>query len=72
MNALATYLPQDRLRALARGEALPDRTHGAALFADISGFVPLTEALTHELGPRRGIVSFGRFTVSAHDQRGSS
>ena len=35
---LHTYLPQDRLRALARGETLPDRTTGSALFADISGF----------------------------------
>jgi adenylate cyclase len=49
-----THLPQDRLRALARGEPLPDRTTGAALFADISGFTPLTEALRDSLGPRRG------------------
>ncbi|GAB4579315.1 MAG: adenylate/guanylate cyclase domain-containing protein [Anaerolineales bacterium] len=53
--SLATYLPQDRLRALARGEPLPNRTTGAALFADISGFTPLTEKLTQTLGPRRGI-----------------
>jgi class 3 adenylate cyclase len=51
---LHTYLPQDRLRALARGEALPDRTSGAALFADISGFTALTEALQRSLGARRG------------------
>jgi hypothetical protein len=36
MSNLRTYLPQDRLRALARGETLPDRTSGAAIFADIS------------------------------------
>ena len=54
MSALHTYLPQDRLRALARGETLPDRTTGAALFADISGFTLLTEALRDSLGPRRG------------------
>jgi class 3 adenylate cyclase len=51
---LSTYLPQDRLRALARGETLPDRASGSALFADISGFTPLTEALRDALGPRRG------------------
>ena len=51
---LHTYLPQDRLRALARGESLPDRTNGSALFADISGFTPLTETLRELLGPRRG------------------
>jgi len=52
--ALHTYLPQDRLRALARGEVLPDRADGSALFADISGFTPLTEALRDLLGARRG------------------
>jgi class 3 adenylate cyclase len=51
---LHTYLPQDRLRALANDETLPNRTTGAALFADISGFTPLTEALRNSLGPRRG------------------
>ncbi len=54
MNALLAYLPEDRARALARGVGLPNRTHGAALFADISGFTPLTEALTQTLGPRVG------------------
>ena len=48
------YIPGDRRRALAAGAALPDRVHGAALFADISGFTPLTEALAQELGPQRG------------------
>ena len=51
---LHTYIPQDRLRALASGGTLPDRTIGSALFADISGFTPLTEALRDSLGPRRG------------------
>ena len=42
MTALSAYIPQDRFRALAAGESLPDRTTGSALFADISGFTPLT------------------------------
>jgi len=54
MEAAATYLPMDRRLALARGESLPARTQGAAIFADISGFTPLTEALAHELGASRG------------------
>ena len=54
MNAMNVYIPIDRRHALARGEGLPDRAWGAALFADISGFTPLTEALARELGPRRG------------------
>jgi len=51
---LNLYLPQDRQLALGRGEILPDRAMGSALFADISGFTPLTEALNQALGPRRG------------------
>jgi class 3 adenylate cyclase/tetratricopeptide (TPR) repeat protein len=54
MRTLSTYLPQDRLRALAHNESLPDRTSGSALFADISGFTALTESLRESLGPRRG------------------
>ncbi len=52
--SLQTYIPQDRLRALASGHALPDRTSGAALFADISGFTALTEGLRDALGSRQG------------------
>ncbi|HMB23490.1 MAG TPA: adenylate/guanylate cyclase domain-containing protein [Anaerolineales bacterium] len=51
---LGTFLPQDRLRALTRDESLPDRARGSALFADISGFTHLTEALRESLGARRG------------------
>lgn len=47
-------MPRDRRRALAMGVELPDRVQGAALFADISGFTPLTEALAEELGAQRG------------------
>ena len=48
------HIPGDRRRALAAGIQMPDRVRGAALFADISGFTPLTEALANELGPQRG------------------
>ncbi|MBF4765508.1 AAA family ATPase [Nocardioides islandensis] len=48
------YIPGDRRRALARGEELPGRSRGSAVFVDISGFTPLTEALARELGGRRG------------------
>ena len=48
------YIPRDRRRALSRGTAMPDRVRGAGLFADVSGFTPLTEALAAELGPQRG------------------
>jgi class 3 adenylate cyclase/FixJ family two-component response regulator len=53
-ETVAMYLPMDRRQALARGETLPEWTHGAALFADISGSTPLTETLAQELGLQRG------------------
>ena len=49
----SAYIPGDRRDALAAGRALPERVHGAALFADISGFTALTEALAGELGSQR-------------------
>ncbi|RLT41525.1 MAG: hypothetical protein DWI57_06865, partial [Chloroflexi bacterium] len=54
MENPAAYIPLDRRRALAAGAELPIHTTGAALFADISGFTPLTEALALAYGPRRG------------------
>ena len=54
MNPMSAYLPQDRRYALACGTPIPDRVDGAVLFADISGFTPLTEALRLALGPRQG------------------
>ncbi len=48
------YLPGDRHQALVAGRPMADRVHGGALFADISGFTPLTEVLAAELGPHRG------------------
>ena len=48
------YIARDRRWALHEHRELPDRVSGAALFADISGFTPLTEALAGELGSQRG------------------
>ncbi len=39
---------------LAAHRTLPAHAYGSALFADISGFTPLTEALARQLGQRRG------------------
>ncbi len=54
IESLYPYLPVDRRHALFTNKALPDRVRGAALFADISGFTPLTAALAQELGRQRG------------------
>lgn len=56
---IEAYIPGDRRRALASGTTMPDRVSGAAIFADISGFTPLTEALAKELGPQRGAEELG-------------
>src|SRR5437899_1097746 len=54
MGAFESYIPIDRRHAIARNAHLPERAEGTALFADISGFTPLTEALARTLGARRG------------------
>jgi predicted ATPase/class 3 adenylate cyclase len=54
MESPSAYIPSDRRQAILRGENLPHRSTGAALFADISGFTPLTEALLKAYGPKRG------------------
>jgi class 3 adenylate cyclase/tetratricopeptide (TPR) repeat protein len=54
METWGSWLPADRRAALARGASIPDRADGAVLFADISGFTPLTEALLNAHGPKRG------------------
>jgi predicted ATPase/class 3 adenylate cyclase len=48
------YIARDRRWSLATHSTMPDRVRGAGLFADISGFTPLTEALADELGSQRG------------------
>ncbi len=50
----AAYIPLDRRRALAAESALPASAWGAVLFADISGFTPLTERCVQAYGPQRG------------------
>jgi adenylate cyclase len=66
-ESLLAYIPMDRRLAMARGETLPDRTEGAALFADISGFTPLTEALVRELGPQRGAEELTGYLNQVYD-----
>ncbi len=50
----SAYIPMDRRQALLHDQPVPEYTRGAALFADISGFTALTEALVEALGPQRG------------------
>lgn len=76
---LSIYLPMDRRAALGRGETLPEQSVGSVLFADISGFTPLTAAFVAELGKQRGAEEMTRqikqvFTAliaEVHNYRGS-
>jgi len=67
MESLIAYIPVDRRFALVNGANLPDRSNGSALFADISGFTPLTEALVRELGPLRGAEELSRHLNLVYD-----
>ncbi len=67
MEAPSAYIPMDRQWAIARGESLPDRISGTALFADISGFTPLTDALLQALGTRRGTDELTRHLNQVYD-----
>ena len=54
MESANFYMPTDRRRAMLHDQHLPEQATGAVLFADISGFTPLTNALVAEFGARRG------------------
>lgn len=54
LDPLAFYIPEDRRQAIAVGDNLARRMKGAALYVDVSGFTPLTEALVNLYGPQRG------------------
>jgi class 3 adenylate cyclase len=59
MESLIAYLPTDRRIALVQGQTLAEHTTGAALFADISGFTPLTEGflrLAHSVAQKNSLV----------------
>jgi class 3 adenylate cyclase/tetratricopeptide (TPR) repeat protein len=63
----STYLAADRARALAAASELPELSEGTALFADISGFTPLTDTLARELGQRYGAEELTRYLNTVYD-----
>lgn len=67
MDSPIAYIPMDRRQALARPRRFAEHSHGAALFADISGFTPLTEALVRELGAQRGAEELTHFLNLIYD-----
>jgi adenylate cyclase len=67
INQARLYIPQDRREAITLGKDLPENVEGAALFADISGFTPLTEALSETLGLRRGAEELPLYLNAIYD-----
>jgi class 3 adenylate cyclase/tetratricopeptide (TPR) repeat protein len=67
MESAEAYIPRDRRHALATNTELPDYATGAVLFADISGFTPLTEALVQTLGASRGAEELTRILNQVYD-----
>jgi DNA-binding response OmpR family regulator len=65
-DTATSYVPMDRRQALVRGIGLPGRAQGTALFADISGFTPLTESFARELGLQRGAEEVTRQVNRVH------
>jgi predicted ATPase/class 3 adenylate cyclase len=64
---LTDYIALDRRWALARGDQLAEQSEGSALFADVSGFTPLTEALVKSLGERRGTETLPHYLNMVYD-----
>src|SRR4051794_7700370 len=52
-GALSSFVAEDRVAALASGDALPASATGAVLFVDVAGVTPLTDRLVASLGPQR-------------------
>jgi len=72
LESLSVYIPMDRRQAMQDGVILDGDITGTALFADISGFTPLSEALVRSLGPQRGAeeltIHLNRFYDALIDQ----
>jgi CheY-like chemotaxis protein len=67
-GSMASFVPIDRRAALASGGELRSSARGTVLFADISGFTPLTESLARELGLQRGAEEITRHVNRVHDR----
>ncbi len=55
MYTVAAFVAPDRLNALAEGKVLPEQVTGSILFADISGFTSLTEAMVDHFGEKDAV-----------------
>lgn len=65
--SLATFVPADRRDAIRAGTSLGPLVTGTALFADLSGFTPLTQRLMEAQGADRGGESLARHLAQMFD-----
>jgi len=75
----SAWIPQDRRISIARGAEILARAWGVVLFADITGFTPLTERLVAQHGRRSGADALVRLLnqvypplIAAVEARGGS
>ena len=68
MDNFLVYIPMDRRQSIRRRTSLDGMTSGTALFADISGFTPLTESLARSLGPQRGAEELAQYLNLVYDR----
>lgn len=67
MEYAEVYIPTDRRFALRNNVDVLEHAVGSVLFADISGFTPMTEALVRHLGPRRGAEELTKLLNRVYD-----
>jgi len=67
IESVLKYIPPDRRGSIAQGVPLASAAHGSVLFADISGFTPLTETLSRTLGARLGAEELTRHLNHVYD-----
>ena len=54
VHELAAFVPQIYRQSILNNKTQPDKSLGAVLFADISGFTKLTRLMSHQLGRQKG------------------
>ena len=79
MEKVSSYVPLDRLQSIVDGVPLPEEAAGTLLFADLSGYTALVNAIVQEMGANRGVDEltdhinrfFGAFIDAVHQENGS-
>ncbi len=68
LDQVLPYLPQEWREALCHGEELTEKAEGAVLYADISGYTPMAEALARVYGLRQGAEELPKVIDNIYNQ----